>query len=368
MIGGIYENKTGKGSRYILRFKSITRRSDNLQDLERMLTGMQYEIDRGKFDPRDYRKDQPLGFTNISEKWLLKQQHKKSWRNLRNYIGYAQYYFQNRNVKDITFGDLEDFLFDNPDLKHLSNKSRHNIKSTLHTFWTWLCKRDGNIKMPDFPDVSFELGWRKIIDKDTQDRILDKVRELSWDINPKIYIGIFFLATYINVRPIELLHIKEEDINLEYGTILVKYNKVHGKHTVVYLLDEDIEMLKTIPKGFPKQYYFRHGATRKGVNVNNMDRFGQKYWYKWWKRACAELDIQDVDLYGGTRHSTVTYLGQFYSPEEIMMDGSGHTTNKAFSRYFQRHAAQKKNLSRTVRNGQGETKVIQLNVSNQEGN
>jgi len=51
-----------------------------------------------------------------------------------------------------------------------------------------------------------------------------------------------------------------------------------------------------------------------------------------------------------------------------MMDGSGHTTNKAFSRYFQRHAAQKKNLSRTVRNGQGETKVIQLNVSNQEGN
>jgi integrase len=362
MIGGIYTNRSGKGGRYILRFKGITRRGDDLAKLERMLNGLRYEMDRGKFDPRDYQKDQPLSFTNISEKWLEKQRSKKSWNKMRCHIAYAQAFFQDKNVKDIKFGELEDF-FDSPELKHLTKKSIHNIKTTLHACWVWMCKRDDRIKMPEFPEISFELGWRKTVDKPTQDAILDKLRELSWEINPRIYTGILFLATYTNVRPIELLHVKEEDIDLLNGTIIVKYNKVHGKHTVIYLLDEDVELLRSMPRGFPKQYFFRHTSLRSGLKITDLDQFGNKYLYKWWKKACDALGIEGVDLYGGTRHSTVTRLGQFYSPEEIMQDGSGHTTNKAFSRYFHRHAAQKKAMSNTARHGKGDTKVIRLNLS-----
>jgi hypothetical protein len=49
------------------------------------------------------------------------------------------------------------------------------------------------------------------------------------------------------------------------------------------------------------------------------------------------LGVKGVDLYGGTRHSTVTALGEKLSPEQIKA-GTLHSTNKAFERYFQGEA------------------------------
>jgi hypothetical protein len=56
--------------------------------------------------------------------------------------------------------------------------------------------------------------------------------------------------------------------------------------------------------------------------------------WKWWKKACDKLGVKNVDLYGGTRHSTVTALGERLSPEQIRA-GTLHSTNKAFERDFQ---------------------------------
>ncbi|ABW66228.1 hypothetical protein Dole_0418 [Desulfosudis oleivorans Hxd3] len=42
-------------------------------------------------------------------------------------------------------------------------------------------------------------------------------------------------------------------------------------------------------------------------------QFGRKYLNVWWDRACKNLGVEDVNLYGGT----------------------GQTTNKVFDRYFQ---------------------------------
>ncbi|MBW2610067.1 MAG: hypothetical protein JRC68_06960 [Deltaproteobacteria bacterium] len=117
----------------------------------------------------------------------------------------------------------------------------------------------------------------------------------------------------------------------------------------------------------PHLYFFRHDRARKGVHKKNKGQFGEKYWYKWWKKACRNLEIEGVDLYGGTRHSTVIDLGEHYTPEEIMLNGTGHTTNKAFSRYFQLKVDKKREIYRRAR-GKGDTKVIQLNASNGKGN
>ena len=62
-------------------------------------------------------------------------------------------------------------------------------------------------------------------------------------------------------------------------------------------------------------------------------RFGEKYLYKWWKRACKNLGIVGVDLYGGTRHSSAKALRRYRTPEEIKR-ATMHATNKAFERYF----------------------------------
>ena len=51
-------------------------------------------------------------------------------------------------------------------------------------------------------------------------------------------------------------------------------------------------------------------------------------------KACAALGVEGVTLYPGTKHSTVTALGQVLSPEQIKRGGTGHATNAAFERYM----------------------------------
>jgi hypothetical protein len=58
-----------------------------------------------------------------------------------------------------------------------------------------------------------------------------------------------------------------------------------------------------------------------------------RYLHKWWKKACSNLGIEDLDLYGGTRHSSVTALRENFSQEEIRRSGTLHSTNKALDRY-----------------------------------
>jgi hypothetical protein len=58
-------------------------------------------------------------------------------------------------------------------------------------------------------------------------------------------------------------------------------------------------------------------------------------WKKSQIKACKNLGIKGIDLYGGTKHSTATALGEFLTPEQIKRGGTGSATNKAFERYFQ---------------------------------
>ena len=98
------------------------------------------------------------------------------------------------------------------------------------------------------------------------------------------------------------------------------------------LVSEDIEILRSFPLSIPSNAFFRHIKGISGVGEN--EQFGNKYLYKYWKKACANLGIDGVDLYGGTKHSTVKALRKKHSPEEIRHKGTGHKTNKAFDRYF----------------------------------
>jgi hypothetical protein len=77
------------------------------------------------------------------------------------------------------------------------------MRSALQDFWTWLRKRKllRLEQIPEFPEVKFELGFRTTITKTKQEEILDKIREMSFHINPKIWLGIKWLCTYIAIRP-----------------------------------------------------------------------------------------------------------------------------------------------------------------------
>jgi hypothetical protein len=108
----------------------------------------------------------------------------------------------------------------------------------------------------------------------------------------------------------------------------------------------DIEILKQFPTGLPHLYFFRHPEGISGCKAGQ--RFGEKYLYKKWKKACENLGIHEIDLYGGTRHTSATESAKELTPEQIRQ-GTLHSTNKAFERYFQPHARNAKLVYETIR-------------------
>jgi integrase len=329
MKGRIYPTKDG----FVVRFgRDISKWFRDLPDAERFLTGLRYETDKGTFDPRDYAGDKPLSFSNLANQYLKHKRQTvrpRSYANLSNYLERAKAAWADRNVKTLGYAEIEDFL----QAQTVSQKTRANMCSCLHDLWTWLLKRRviRQNELPEFPAIDYELGWRNIIDIPTQQAIIAQVFDLSGHIDQKIWIGIRWLSVYIGVRPGELLSLKEGHINRREGFLIFPHPK-EKRPKIIFLLDEDREILARFPEGLPDLHFFRHPAGIKGCRAG--ERFGSRYLWKWWKNACDKLGVKNVDLYGGTRHSTVTALGERLSPEQIRA-GTLHSTNKAFERYFQ---------------------------------
>ncbi|MCE5336450.1 MAG: hypothetical protein LLG06_17870 [Desulfobacteraceae bacterium] len=327
-----------RATKLIVRFgRKIYLRFTNYEEASRALTGLRFKVDEGTYDERDYRKSNPLGFRTLAEQYCeikAKSDLKPDTLNhIRQHLNLASETFGFTNIKSIGYGEIEDFILG---IENVSSKTRYNIKSNLHAFFKWLVKRRvlRPDQMPEFPEISFELGWRKTIDVSTQDAILEEVRKLTLE-NPRIYIAIKWLATYINVRPIELLGITEEDIDLGAGLVIVRKHKTAKaikKPKFIPLIPEDVELIKSLPKGFPKLPFFRRDKGGGGRHQNAC--FGRHILYRHWKQACQNLGIEGVDLYGGTRHSTATSLRKVLTREGVK-ELSGHETNKAFERYFQ---------------------------------
>lgn len=320
-------------------FKGLCKRFRDYQSAQRLLTGLRYKIDEGSFDERDYRMANPLGFETLALQFLEVKKgevKKSSYRKIQNHVGRAVSCWGQKNIKEIGYAEIEDFLLAQKlegKEKPISTKTRANVKGTLHSFWSWLHKRRilTLAQLPEFPEVKFELSWRNVVDKETQQKIIDEVYKISHGVNIKIWLGIKWLSTYISIRPSELLNIKEGDFDLRMGIVVIPHPK-EKKAKSVPLLAEDVELLRAMPRGIPNLFFFRHPSGLSGVRAGQ--RFGQKYLYKWWKKACGNLGIEDVDLYGGTRHSSARALREFCSPEEIRL-ATMHSTNKAFERYFQ---------------------------------
>lgn len=303
---------------YVKAF-GITRRFDrNYAGAQRFLTGVRFKRDEGSFDRRDYDHNRPLGFDNLIGKWLeYKRDEIVDHRHYIHYATVAADFFGLRNIKSIAFADLEDFS------KSLTcgQKTRKNYIAALHHFFVWCSRRDYIDRIPEFPVIQFELGYRAVIGKETQARIIEEIGRIA---PAKAWLAIKWLATYINVRPAEMRSLKEGNIDLEGGHLLFPHPK-EKRYKVTPLIDEDIAILKTFPIAISKDMLF--------FRKDNGQPFGNQYLWIIWKRACRNLKIEGVDLYGGTRHSSARALRQHFSPERIKR-ALGSSTNAAFERYY----------------------------------
>jgi len=321
-----------------VHFGKVKRRFKSYDEAYRFLTGLRYKTDENSFDERDYSKEKPLSFMTLASKYLdVKRETVKSssYRNLHNYMMKACDAWGNTNIKHIGYAEIEDFLIAQG--RQLSSKTISNIKSCLHDFFQWLLRREVITHAPNFPSVKVKLSYRNIISKEKQTAILDEVGRIA----PfKVWLGIKWLSTYISIRPGELVQIREQDIDTDNRYLYIHHSKT-GETKPVPMISEDIEFLKQINPGFPRSFFFRHETGKGGVRQGQ--RYGEKFFYKWWKRACNNLNIQGVDLYGGTRHSSAVALRNHFTPEQIKQ-GTMHQTNKAFERYFRIGADDVRNI------------------------
>ena len=383
VCGGIFKDDGKRGlfcpnhpeyeaTRFKVIFQTLTKRFKSYELAQRFLTGLRFKMDEGQYDPRDYRLENRLSFANLATKWLrvkkLTVKH-KSYKNLENYMYRAMESWGQRNIKEIGYADIEEFLLtqkiDEKD-QLVSPKTRANMKSALSSFWTWLRRQRilAPQQIPEFPETNFELGLRRVVDKPTQETILSEIYRMTYHINPKIWLGIKWLSTYISIRPGELIKVKEEDFDLRTGYVTIPHPK-EKKPKIVPLLEEDIEFIKMMPRGFPHMHFFRHVPGIKGCTAGQP--FGNKYLYKWWKKACENLGIEGVDLYGGTRHSSARALRQMRTPEEIKR-ATMHSTNKAFERYFQIETEDLREIYRDTQRDKTDKKLTRISGPFQKPN
>lgn len=316
------------GREHHKRFKSVT-------EAERHLMYIRVQTDKGQFDQRDWAKDQPLSFYSLRHKFITHKEKEEisrsQIRHIINVLGRAGKLWDHMQIKEIAEPEIEDFI----DGLEISSKTKKNYQAVLHHFWSWVVRREkrrSGLSMPEFPEIKYKLTWRNIVSMDTQAAILKEVKRLTFDINPRLWLGIKLLSMYPKVRPGEMLDVKEGHINLRENWILFPDPK-EGEPKFIYLLPEHSDLIKEIrgPKGLPDMYFFRHIKTFSGVKAGI--RFGRKQFRMWWNRACQNLGVEGVDLYGGTKHSTVTALGQELTPEQIQRGVTGHVSD-AFKRYM----------------------------------
>jgi len=316
-------------------------RKNSVIEAQQELAFLRVQKKRGVYDPRDWRRDEPLGFATLAKTWLMHREKntrgralsKSTLTNYRNYMRAARRHWNQTNVKDLLArpGMIEDFLFG---LDGISEKTRANYKSCLHYFFRWVCRRE-KLPMPEFPDVPYELRYRTITDLPTQQAIMDEVRRQTFRLNPKIALGVEILATYTNIRPQDLLRLNEADIDLG-NSVLTFWNPTKVKHgfKTVRLLPEhmaEFDRLKKAHPALPGVPFFRHTGGVQGTRPDQP--FGEKYFYKCWAKACAKLGVPDVPLYPGTRHTTATEQARRFG-HDAARSALGNTSNKSIERYI----------------------------------
>jgi len=314
-------------------FDNVCTRFKTYREAYKVLTRKRSEVDAGTYDSRDYKiQSRPLAFSRLAEEWLqMKEKYlrPKSMSPLRMMVRRASVAWGEANIKSIRYAQVEDFL---ASLTDLAPKSKTDMLAAIKQMWKWAACRYEIELLNKWPVLARpEMKFRKTISLQDQEMILGELKRLTEKTRPRSWLAIKWLATYISIRPSEMLSLTEGRVDRRRGLLIIPYPK-EKKPKVVALLDEDLDLIKDWPEEHSSMPFFRHEA-HAGNGMSGRP-LGEKRLYKDWKEACRRLGIEDVDLYGGTKHSTAMGLRDVSTYEEVRKM-TGHTTNKAFDRYLQ---------------------------------
>jgi hypothetical protein len=137
-----------------------------------------------------------------------------------------------------------------------------------------------------------------------------------------------------------------------------------AKH--VPILPDHLKLLKKEMRkhpAHPNLHFFRH---LKGMGGNPPNSpFGKGYLYNKWIKACNELGIENVDLYGGTRHSSQVALRKKGHDTKDIKRAAMTTTDEAHMRYCQINDEE---LRRLYADANPDNELITFSVSSKKHN
>lgn len=328
---GIYcpNHKDQIPAKIVVRYDKITKRFSDYQAALQFLTGLRYREGSGNFDPRDYQvKIKPLSYSSLVSEWLAIKEpilKRHTYTSMAAAMLHTQKAWADTNIKSIQYAQIQDFFKSHK----ASQKTKANLMAFLKQFFKWANDRYDIPELKRWPDIGpVEMAFRQTIDLHTQDLILAEIKKSE----PfKVWLAIKWLATYIAIRPGEMISLTERQVDRTRGLLLIPHPK-EKRPKIVPLIPEDREILSSIPLNYDQSVkFFRHEAGISGATIG--ESFGPRQLYRAWKQACAVLKILDVDLYGGTKHSTAMGVRRYATFEEVRTM-TGHSTNKAFERYF----------------------------------
>lgn len=325
------------------------------------LQSLRESVRKGTYDPRDHASGHPLGILNMAEKYLgyKRRENKQSAKTLaqteRELMRMCDF-FERKFGRDISIRELStplirefqgylvsDATYDSHGHKKatgtFSPKSISNNIDTIRAMWNYMVD---NEEFTPIRPIKWPVGDKENMairktfgSRERQLEVVDEVERIAGP-NQRIWLAVRWLCIYTSLRPCELRPLKENDVDLDSGVLYVERHKNAKKKgpKAIRLLPTDIGILKEW-NTFGELPIFRFTERPwRGSKVEPGDPFGPDLIYSYWKRACKNLGIEDIDLYGGTRHSTQRHYRRMGLSREDCFSLSQHTTSKAGERYL----------------------------------
>jgi integrase len=320
------------------RLKIYTdQRNYPLSDYEqanRLLHVMRDEVDRGAFDLRKYVHQalKPLQFDNYATAWIGRQSRRAeqghiTWEYFRKLRGYVHNHLipslGRYNVRDLQEGQIEDFWLELP--SRLTLKTRHHILAALHKIMADALRRKDIGRIPDFPEYDLPETAIKVLDVETQERILAQIK-------CPIRHAFFLFLMRTGCRHNEARALQWKRVDLQHGVATIAAGMDGGiyKDTTkeknvreVPLTEDLVEVLEELPAPFKKTNFV--------FTLNGRPLTTNMVW-RTWTEACRAVGVE-ISPYQGTRHSLATQLLNEGVSEKHIQALLGHKTRDMMDRY-----------------------------------
>lgn len=305
---------------------------DSWERASRLLSAIRYEIDQGKFDPREYirREFKALRFGNYLQEWLKRQESRNGREEISlGYLKFAQMIVRkyltpllgDKDIREIREGQIEDFRDALP--SSLRPKTVANIQGLLGKILRDAYRRRDIAYLPEMPRVEVGEPVTKGISLEEQEAVLAHVPD-------PVFKAFFLFLMKQGVRPSEARALRWDDLDFKKDLAVIqaamdgeKFRPCTKERDVRYLPMHPL--IKEAMKGLPR-------SISGFVFVSDGKPLSKKLVINAWNRAAKEAGLK-ITCYQGTRHSLASQAVNKGVSERIIGAMLGHKSVASTRRY-----------------------------------